>query len=544
MLDQFSGFKKELQEILNLNNIGVKIQNERYRRDRKDWIFDTLKGAFVNDENDILINLLDNYLDKTEPIAGDYGSWGDLLNFQNYIRNSDIPYYNKSKLYFFTAAIAAQQIEFGLIKTDESIPYLYEFVKEFFILSEENSILLSANGYIYEKYSLTGIIKIKSIQGKISIQVFKKEKNTSEIIEKLSNIYGWNYQSLAMNNNSKYNSFWGLSKFEIYGYFHSFKSNNYNMSFQSFIESVYPIWLPKSLGITTSFYCNARCAHCYNASSPENKKKFIEWKQIKSNITEWVSMGLNEVGISGGEPFQFPVELVELVQELKNLKIEKIIPFSNGFLGKDDLKLCNILKQLKSVGFGNNAEDHVKISTGQFHLPFISVEHILNFAKRHYEIIGNKCLFDIEVLENNEYLKDIISKAKEYNIAHIIEWKYRSKFSKSGRAKSLLKINNLTEPKLSDLKCPVRNRAAVYPDIGWVYCTGTIYPKKHISFSKLEELSIYEIFAKAHFDDKFIFLSLGSFEDYLKYKNSNIEDHKFKMDNNSTPCSLCSKVYN
>ena len=544
MLEQFSGFKKELQEILNLNNTGVRIQKERYRRDRKDWIFDTLKGAFINDENDILINLLDNYLDISDPIAGDHGNWKDLINFQKFIRDTNISYITKSKLYFFSAAIAAQQIEYELIKKDESIPYLYEFIKEFFVLAEENCILLSGHGYLYQKYSLTGIIKIKSTQGKISVQVFKNEKNTSEIVKKLSNIYQWNPETLKLKSNSQYNSFWGLSKFEIYGYYNSIKSDDSKISFESFIQTVYPVWFPKSLGITTSFYCNARCAHCYNASSPENKKKFIEWQQIKSNISDWVSLGLNEVGISGGEPFQFPEELIELVHELKKLKIEKIIPFSNGFLGNDDQKLCHTLNQLKNIGFGNNPEDHVKISTGQFHLPFVSIEHILNFAKRHFEIIGSKCLFDVEVLENTDYLKDIIAKAKEYNLAHIIEWKYRSKFSKSGRAKSLLNAKNLTETKLSELKCPVRNRSAVYPDAGWVYCTGTIFPKKHLSLSKLDDLSIFEILAKAHFDDKFLFLSLGSFEDYLKYKNKNVENYDFKMDKNSTPCSLCPKVYN
>ncbi|WP_222435651.1 radical SAM protein [Fluviispira vulneris] len=527
--------------VFNLNHIGVQIQKERYRRDRKEWIVGTLKKAFLNDT--ILDGLLEDYLDNSNPIAGDFGGWGDLIGFLEYVRDANLPYFHKTKFYFYAAAIAAQQIEFDLIKKEEDIPFLYNFVKEFHILSNDNSILLSADGYLNEKFSLTGIVKVKSVQGKISLQNFRKEKNASELIEKLGKKYKWQSESIRMEKNSELDSFWGLSRFEIFSYYSSIDKNISDTNIVSFVERVYPVWLPKSVGITTSLYCNARCSHCYNASHSENKKKFISWNNIRTNIKDWVSLGLNEVGISGGEPFQFPNELVELVGELRKFGVERIVPFSNGFLGEKDQELCEILTKLKNVGFGVNEHDSVKISTGEFHLPYISIDHVLNFAKRHYEIIGRKCIFDIEFLNDNEILKKIIRAAKEKGLEKQIIWNYRSDFSKSGRGKSLLVKEELKEVDLSKMQCPVRYRSAIYPNEGWVYCTGTIFPKKHVSLSKLDDKSIFEIFSTAHFDDKFLFLSLGSFEDYLLHKNKDYKNLDLRMNSKSTACSLCAKIY-
>lgn len=49
-------------------------------------------------------------------------------------------------------------------------------------------------------------------------------------------------------------------------------------------------------------HCNLSCSHCRAGSSPYTKKK-NKINSLRNVITDFVSLGLKHVSISGGEPF-------------------------------------------------------------------------------------------------------------------------------------------------------------------------------------------------------------------------------------------------
>jgi organic radical activating enzyme len=547
MLKQFADYEKDLFRILEENAaIGAKIQNERFQRDRKQYFRNSFNSLAQTKFLEIFEKELEDFDRLIPRKSDDFGQWLDLTMFVEFIASRPTSYEFKSHLYFLAACLAAQQMEGGPARV---IPNLEGYLNLFHIHGDE--ILLSSHGHLNAAYKLEGIVRIKSVSGKLAIARYTKNESFSyENILKFAQKYEWSLDETKKSRLAQRLSlpnYFALTEFELKALFISDeKGKRHADSFDEFLRFVYPVWIPDSLGLTISYYCNAACDHCYNASGPHLKKECLNWEQMKDALTKWKELGVDEVGISGGEPFAFIDEVIGLVKGLRKAGFSEIIPFSNGFWGVEKATVRDYLLRLKEAGFGDNPKDQIKISTGEFHIKDNSLDSIFNICELHYEIIGNPARLDVEEIEKEGIVVEIVKKAKERKVADKISWQLRKSISNSGRGKKIYKALETKHVDLSKITCPVKSRGAIYQGLGWVYCTGTTFPKNYLGLGKDYNESPYKVLARSNMDIRMTFLQFGSFGDYLDYRKNELKDSidiPLNMAKNSTPCSLCKLVY-
>ena len=89
----------------------------------------------------------------------------------------------------------------------------------------------------------------------------------------------------------------------------------------------------EQLVLRFSYYCNFNCAFCYNKSGPDRKDETLSVEQMSNLIRQMQANGLNELILTGGEPFMQFENLLRVIQIAKEEKIEKVSIYTNGFLG-------------------------------------------------------------------------------------------------------------------------------------------------------------------------------------------------------------------
>lgn len=552
MLDQFNEFENILFENLNCKNPahrGIAIQQERFIRDKKHFFYNTFKNL-IKETPDIK-TILDKYILENEAAKYDLSGWGELHQFIGWLMDEKCSFEHKQKIYFFLSCLAAQQIERSLDKNEPPIPKLNDFLSEFCIF--KGSIWISSYGYLNKRYKLAGPLRLTSKQGKISIQTsteifnhYSPSRNND--IFSLASKHNWiipEEKHHYLKKNDAFINFFSFSNFEFIALAKELEMQN-EINLINFAKTIFPIWLPNSMGLTLSYYCNASCSHCYNSSGPNRERKTLTWSEISNAMSFYKKIGVDEIGISGGEPFLFFENLIDVIDGLKKLGIQRIVPFTNGFWGNDLLQAENFLIRLKNIGFGLNKGDQIKISVGEYHQKDIDLDYALNIAELHYKILNKKAIFDIEQVEDPKLAERIIKKAKQRNISSLIDWQLRQSLSDSGRGKAIINRVEQKPLDLKTLKCPVKSRGAVYADHGWVYCTGTVFPKKHLVYGSIHsDLSACAQLSIAQYDSRMPYWQFGNFQNYVEDYNEKIKDTRIpeNIAKNSTPCGVCSKIF-
>lgn len=89
--------------------------------------------------------------------------------------------------------------------------------------------------------------------------------------------------------------------------------------------------------------CNLRCKHCYNIKYLENGAKELSTDQVKDVINKAVTLGCEDIGFSGGEPFARK-DILELIEYVKDYPIHIL---TNGLLiTEEQLDYINSLGDL------------------------------------------------------------------------------------------------------------------------------------------------------------------------------------------------------
>jgi hypothetical protein len=310
-------------------------------------------------------------------------------------------------------------------------------------------------------------------------------------------------------------------------------------------EALYPLWKPFALGLTLSYHCNASCGHCYNSSGERRPRECLGWKDLSADLSDWVLTGVTDIGLSGGEPFLFPDQIIEIVSELKRLGVPVISPFTNGFWGADQASARRILERLKETGFGSSPRDQIKISTGEFHQLDVSLDHVLTLCELHVEVLGTRAVLDVEQIRDPNSLRRAIARAKERALHDRIQWYGRAAVSDSGRAKRWYRELPSRPRKLSELRCPVRSSGAVYPEREWVVCSGTSYPIRSRALGRVDSDGVFALLARAQFDERVPYWQFGTFAHYLADhpRPGWTLDQEIQMPEAATPCGLCQKIF-
>lgn len=99
----------------------------------------------------------------------------------------------------------------------------------------------------------------------------------------------------------------------------------------------------KKLRVSLLDACNMKCLYCMPDSVEfSNKENWLTVSQLKTICANLVSMGIEEIRLTGGEPTLRP-NFIEIVEQLSTLKLKKLALTTNG------IKLGNQLFALKET---------------------------------------------------------------------------------------------------------------------------------------------------------------------------------------------------
>ena len=150
-----------------------------------------------------------------------------------------------------------------------------------------------------------------------------------------------------------------------------------------------------------TYHCNISCQHCYNFSGPEHKKSRLGIENILAIIDAMPEVGIKKINITGGEPFLYQNELMEMIRAARANDVDTISIYTNGFWGKDPEKCKIILNRLMDAGFmcgtGRNG-DHIKVSTGIYHQEFLKFETCIHLIREYHALFKKPIIVDYEVL--------------------------------------------------------------------------------------------------------------------------------------------------
>jgi hypothetical protein len=221
-----------------------------------------------------------------------------------------------------------------------------------------------------------------------------------------------------------------------------------------------------------------------------------------------------------------------------------VSPFTNGAWGADEPRATEILHALRTAGFGESDKDQIKISTGDFHAPYVAFEDLLRLAALHHAIIGTKAILDVALANDDGVLRDLIRRAKAVGIEKQIQWTSRRTVSNSGRARAFYDALPKRERRLDGMRCPIRAAGTLYPSGDWVYCSGTSYPTDYRRLGNLETEGTFTVLARAQLDARVPYWQFGTFADYVAdHPRAGFEAGVAKVPDRGTVCGTCREIF-
>lgn len=138
-------------------------------------------------------------------------------------------------------------------------------------------------------------------------------------------------------------------------------------------------------GLLLTYWCNARCDHCYELSSPERRG----WMSVEAARRHWTAfgrMGVDARGlhVGGGEPFGDYERLVAVVRAAWEAGLEGVgYVETNGFWATDDGLVRERLAELREAGLRQ-----ISISCDVFHQAFVDPAGPQRLWRVAVEVLG------------------------------------------------------------------------------------------------------------------------------------------------------------
>jgi hypothetical protein len=121
-------------------------------------------------------------------------------------------------------------------------------------------------------------------------------------------------------------------------------------------------------GLLLTYWCNARCEHCYELSGPERR----EWMSVEAAQRHWAALkrlGAEAAGlhVGGGEPFGDFERLAAVVRAAREAGLEGVgYVETNGFWATSDEVVRERLTELREAGLRQ-----ISISCDVFHQAYV-----------------------------------------------------------------------------------------------------------------------------------------------------------------------------
>lgn len=292
---------------------------------------------------------------------------------------------------------------------------------------------------------------------------------------------------------------------------------------------------PRYLGLVMTLQCPLQCSHCLVDAGPYRTEKIMLTEALHW-IKEAATLGMQIVGISGGEPFLLYKELVTLVSKISSLGLKSDV-FTSAYWAKTKESAVRLLRGLKGLDCLNISVDIFH----QEHVPLQNIRHALIAAKE----VGIPNL-SIGVCYTREEEKSLVGKLGDslegVRINYQPVWPV-------ARAAHEEKICSFPSHRMSIAPCPM-NAIAVLPEGDALACCGPVVAlqtrKQENPFflGNLREHSLKEILHKCSEDDLLrILRTWGPWKVALLAAREGLVPFKVFHKVNDDPCFLCYELF-
>lgn len=282
-----------------------------------------------------------------------------------------------------------------------------------------------------------------------------------------------------------------------------------------------------SLGLIYTYKCVAKCDICGFSCSPDRQEK-MNFEDAKRLIKEAKKSGIRLITITGGEPFLYYNEIIELVKLAHHYNMQTTIT-SNCYWADSYEKAEAYCTELR-----NNGARSIKISVDDFHNKYVPYENIKNVIKAS-KVVGLRLIVGCTITKNSMQLKGVLNSFEE-EITNIALFQH--KCYPLGRAKEKISADNFYYPKNILDDCSDSGCILVTPN-GNVYPCGSMcgtIPSRLVG--SIHNSSLDELICKASNNPHNKFICKHGVEAYLKELNLKNNDEYVDT------CHACYEIFN
>lgn len=279
--------------------------------------------------------------------------------------------------------------------------------------------------------------------------------------------------------------------------------------------------------------CTASCSSCCMDCSP-NQNTHLNLDVILSTIDGLNELGIKVLLISGGEPFIYYDEVLQMLQRGK--KYGMLLSLNTNAYWCTSLKIAtDKLRELKNNGLTN-----IISSLDIYHQKYISVDNVKNLMYAAKEI-GVRPLLNLcgGYKESDE---GIISILKQMGDAiHFVDIRYFPLTKVGAASRNLYEVNLDHTYSIDDLKCQAFKTIHIHPDGSVCACCGDLNNKEPFIIGNIYQSSIVSIIKEVKKCPAYYFVIAKGFR-WIKEK---IESELPELSRNkfNNPCEICEKVF-
>ena len=269
---------------------------------------------------------------------------------------------------------------------------------------------------------------------------------------------------------------------------------------------------------------------CCNYSGP-NRTERMKINDALEYIKQAAEIGINAICITGGEPFLYFEDIINIMSFCNNKNII-LTCLTNAFWATDNKEAQRIIEKCKESGLSG-----ICISTSDYHQKFVPLDRV----KRCIEVsLDNNLKVELRVLIGSNTLK-----LKQYK--EILDISVKNNFSlkeypisRVGRG-SIMDISEIINTSI-DSNCSSIFKTPVIEPNGDIYaCCGIGYKTKPLLVGNLNRQSLSNLLSSM--SNNLLYYTISSFGPYSISKMVQENGQELKLDNIHTGiCHLCNNL--
>jgi len=209
--------------------------------------------------------------------------------------------------------------------------------------------------------------------------------------------------------------------------------------------------------------CNLRCVHC--SAFSRNRGKEMSVAKIRAILQEAKTMGLQKVGLTGGEPFLRREKLMNIGSLCKNELNVPIHIHSNGTkISKQDAEWIKQTEAEVTIPlYGNNAKIHGNVTNRK-----CSFSRALTGLRNLINVNANVCVYIVPMKQNLQVIQPLIKRVYDLGVRRVRVLS----LSPTGRAKTQFEKLELSDTDKRSLNRELlKTRKEIKMELSMGFCT-------------------------------------------------------------------------